>query len=144
MYYTLKKEKTLKQGFTFVELIIAIAILGVLALVVVPYTMRYLKESRIKSTETNIKTLQTAIDSYYASVGKFPSSLEDLVRKPADVPLSKWVDRFLKQTEVPKDAWGNDFVYNPPAKSGQSYELYSYGPNGPGSTEDEWIGTWKK
>ncbi|MDR3646477.1 MAG: prepilin-type N-terminal cleavage/methylation domain-containing protein, partial [Candidatus Babeliales bacterium] len=92
--------KSLRSGFTFIELIIALAILAVLSVVIIPGTFRYLKQSKITKTETTLGTLRTAISSYYASVGKYPTSLTDLIRKPADVPLKKWVDKFLDLDDV--------------------------------------------
>lgn len=142
MDINVNETRHLKSGFTFVELIIALAILAVLAVVIIPNTFRYLSESKIRKTETTLGTLRTAITSYYAAVGKYPTSLQDLIRKPADVPLKKWVAKFLELDEVPADAWGNEFVYKLTSKAAHPYELYSYGPNGPGAPAEEMISVW--
>lgn len=134
--------KSLRSGFTFIELIIALAILAVLSVVIIPGTFRYLKQSKVTKTETTLGTLRTAISSYYASVGKYPTSLTDLIRKPADVPLKKWVDKFLELDEVPQDAWSNDFVYKLNPKGAHPYELYSYGPNGQEASQEEVLSVW--
>ena len=136
------ENKNLRSGFTFIELIIALAILAVLSVVIIPGTFRYLKQSKITKTETTLSTLRTAINSYYASVGKYPTSLTDLIRKPADVPLKKWIDKFLDSDEVPQDAWGHDFVYKLTQKGPHPYELHSYGPNGEEATQEEILSVW--
>lgn len=137
-------KKNLRPGFTFIELIIALAILAVLSVVIIPGTFRYLKQSKITKTTATLNTFRTAITSYYASVGKYPNSLNDLLKKPADVPLKKWVAPFLDLEEVPQDAWGNDFVYRLNSKNPQRpYELYSYGPNGPEASQEEMLSVWE-
>jgi general secretion pathway protein G len=137
-----KRDKSLKSGFTFIELVIALAILGVLAVVIGGNLFRFLRESKIRQTQTTLSTLKTSITAYYAAVGKYPTSLTDLVRKPADVPLTKWIEPFIDGQEVPKDAYNNEFVYKVTPKGAHPYELYSYGAEGPGSDAEGMISVW--
>lgn len=137
-----KRDKSLKPGFTFIELVVALSIMGVLALVLGGNLFRYFRESQVRQTQTSLSTLKTAITSYFTGVGKYPTSLNDLVRKPADVPMTKWIEPFLDSKEAPKDSWGNEFVYRVTPKSAHPYELYSYGKNGPGSDAEEVISVW--
>ena len=132
-----------RSGFTLIELIIVIAILGILAVAIVPGMFRYISEARFRKTETTISTLKSAVDAYYASVGKYPTTLTDLIRKPADVPAKKWIDKYLDLDTIPTDSWNENYVYKPTPKGSHPYELYSYGPTGPGSAADEWISAWK-
>jgi len=138
-----QRTRSSRAGFTLIELIIVIAILGILAVTIGPGLFRYISEAKFRKTETTVATLKTAIDSYYASVGKYPTTLTDLVRKPADVPARKWVDKYLELDTIPKDPWNEDYVYKVVPKGPHPYELYSYGPTGPGSAADEWISAWK-
>lgn len=131
-----------KSGFTLIELIIVIAILGILVVTIGPGMFKYISSAKKRKTETTLATLKTAVDSYYADIGKYPTSLTDLVRKPADVPAKKW-DKFLNVDEVPTDSWGENFVYKVTPKAAHPFELYSYGPTGPGSAPDEWYSVWK-
>lgn len=137
------KLKNARTGFTFVELIIAIAILAILAVIVAPRLTRYLEDAKRNTTVTNLQTLKTAIDYYWSRVGKYPDSLLDLVRKPSNVPESKWGQPYLEKDEIPNDGWDNPFVYKITPKGAHPYDLYSYGKNGPGSPAEEWISAWK-
>ncbi len=143
MEVSLNRKTHLKSGFTFIEIIIAVAIIGILALIVGPSVLRYRTQAQLNATATNAKVLKRATDSYFLAVGKYPSKLEDLLKKPADVPLKKWIAPFLDVSEIPMDSWGNPFAYKLNAKSdNHPYDLYSWGPTGPGSAPDEWIDAW--
>lgn len=138
-----KLDKNARSGFTLIELIIAISILAILALVVGPYMFRYVQEARISRTEADLRTYKSAVDTYYAKIDKYPTKLEDLISKPADVPLKKWVAKFLDLDEIPKDAWGNEYVYKVnPKGSAHPYDLYSYGPDG--ETGESVISVWER
>jgi len=139
--YSTTSKPHLKSGFTFVELIIALAILAVLAVVIVPNLVRYLSQAKETKTEETINTLKLTINSYYADTNKYPGTLTDLIRKPADV--KKYRGPYLELSEVPNDGWDNTFVYKPTPRGAHPYELYSYGPKGPGSEPSEWISAWK-
>jgi general secretion pathway protein G len=129
----------LRPGFTFIELVIAVSILAVLALLVGPNAMKYYREAKENTTQTNLQTIKTNIDDFIRRVNKAPQSLNDLIRKPADLDQRKWGGPYLEAKEVPKDAWDSDFVYKVVPGQHPPYQLYSWGPNGPGSPEEEWI-----
>lgn len=144
MTYTLNRDKHLRKGFTFLELVVVIAILGILAAIVGPGLLSFRSRAYVTQTDANLKSIKKAVDSYYFAVGKYPNKLEDLIRKPADVPLKKWMAPFLDSTDVPADAWNIPFVYKlNPKGDKRPYDLYSWGPNNEGSSPEEWIDVWK-
>ena len=100
-----------RSGFTFIELVIAIAILGILAIVVVPNVMQYLGEAKENTTTTNLQTLKGAVDNYMRKINRPPQTLKDLIRRPADLTKREWRVPFIEGKEVPKDGWGNPFQY---------------------------------
>jgi general secretion pathway protein G len=140
MTYTIGETPKLRSGFSFIELVVAISILAVLALLVGPAAFRYFARAQITTTESNLKSIQNALQMYHLRVGSYPKTLEALVRKPADVPQNKWEAPYLDAEDVPTDAWGNPFIYRlNPAGSAHLFELYSTGPEG-----GEKIDVWKK
>lgn len=144
MTYSYNKNN-LKRGFSLIELVIAIAILGLIVGVAGPRLLTFFKEAQSDTAENQIKNLKQAINAYYLKVGEYPKTLDDLVRRPSDVPAKKWREPFIgsdeeENPEVPKDPWGEDYVYRlNPKGSKPPYQLYSWGPNREGSPEDEWI-----
>lgn len=136
--------RTARSGFTFIELVIAIAILAILALVVGPMVMGQLEKARVSGTTSNLKSLKTAIDMFKVDTARYPTKLRDLVEKPREEAVARnWTKGgYIEGGELPKDAWGEDFQYKRTAEGKTPYELYSYGPNGPGASKEEWISVW--
>lgn len=127
--YDKYKGKQIKEGFSFIELIVAIAIIGILAVVAVPAVMRWLERAKETRTETTLNALKTSINAFQIDAGKFPTSLSDLVRKPADA--KRWRGPYLEQTDLPEDGWGNPFIYKlNPKGAPHPYELYAESPTG--------------
>ncbi len=136
--------RNLQHGFTFMELIIAIAILAILAVTVGPGVLRYIGGAKQSQTENNIVALKQAVDSFYLKTGRYPNSLQDLIVKPADLTPTKWSGPYLEKSEkIPTDGWDNEYVYKLTPKGAHPYELYSYGANGPEGTAEEMISAWK-
>jgi general secretion pathway protein G len=132
-----------RAGFTFIELIIGIAILVILAATVGPLVLGQLENAKIATTKTNLKSIKSAIDMFRIT-GKYPVKLRDLVEKPRDEALAKKWQKggYLEGGEVPKDAWGEDFQYKVTAAGKNPYELYSYGPDGAGAPDTERLSVW--
>ncbi len=107
------------KGFTLIELLIVMVILGLLASLVAPTLFSKVSSSKIKTAQTQMKMLSTAIDAYRLDVGSYPSSL-DLLIKSDD---SNWDGPYLPKA-VPKDPWGQEYNYS---ADGSNYKLYSYG-----------------
>ena len=137
--------KQVRVGFTLIELMIAIAIVAILAMISIPSMLKYREDGRIASVASNLRAFESAITQYNLQFGKWPSRLKDLVQPPSDEKdKAKWTGSFFKSKELPEDPWGNNYVYKMnPAGSENPYELYSYGKNGKGAPQNEWISVWK-
>ena len=130
-----------RRAFTLIELLLVLVILGVLALVVVPKFAGRSEEARKTAARTDISMLEGQIDIFEQDVGRFPSndeSLGALVTQPPNAP--KWKGPYIKRG-VPKDPWGNEYVYRYPGTHNvNSYDLYSLGPDGREGGDD--IDNW--
>ena len=134
---------TLQKGLSLIEIMIVLAIMGIFATLVGPRVFSYYGKAKVQTTEANLRTLKQAITSFHIDTGRYPETLQDLMRKPFDETVArKWQGPYLesKNEEVPEDGWGNEFVYrrNEPG-SAKPYDLYSYGPDGEDSSEENWI-----
>ena len=129
------------RGFTLIELLLVLVILGVLAAIVVPKFAGRTEQARQAAAKTQISSFATVLDAYEVDNGFYPkgkSGLNDLVQASRDA--KNWRGPYLK--EVPKDPWGNDYVYECPGKNNPtSYDVSSMGPDGQMGTEDD-INNW--
>jgi len=135
---------TVSRGFTLLELLVVMVIIGLLASYVGPKYFAQIGKSEIKTTRAQIDALGKAIDQYRLDVGRYPTTEEGLaalVTKPANLP--KWDGPYLAKN-VPLDPWGNAYVYKSPGDHGD-YDLTSYGkdgrPGGDGENAD--ITNWQ-
>jgi len=125
-------------GFSFIEIIVAIFIMGILAAVGFG-AMSYLEKSKRTKVESVLQSLQLAITSFNIDTGTFPATLNDLVERPADAKVSKmWKGPYAQQREL-RDSWSHEFQYQlKPKGSRPEYELYSWGKKGEtGAAEDQ-------
>jgi general secretion pathway protein G len=135
-----KTKKKQRSGFTIIEIMAVLIILGMLATVVAINVVGHVKESRVRTTKLNLKKLHQAVVSFEMQTGRYPSEdagLQELIEQPSDV--DNWPQGgFLETTEIPKDAWGNDFVYELNPESGKPFVIISYGADGqPGGEGDD-------
>lgn len=125
------------HGFTLVELLVVLAILGLLVGLVGPQVMRHFAGAKSDTAKLQIADLGSALDLFYLDNGRYPSSSEGLgalVTAPAG--LANWNGPYLKKSSIPKDPWGNDYHYLHPGQHGP-YDLMSYGAdNAPGGEKD--------
>ena len=135
--------KNFKDGFTIVELMFVVAIIAVLMGVLAPNLNRYLQSSRKTSAKSAIRTLKGSVNLFNAHVGRYPTSLNELIKKPTEERAAKkWEGPYLETKEVPSDPWGERYVYKLTPQTEHPYELYSYGHNGRGAPKSEWISVW--
>lgn len=131
------------RGFTLLELLVVMVIIGLLAGYVAPRFFAQVGKSEVKVAKAQMDALEKALDQYRLDVGRYPSSEQGLAAlndKPAGE--AKWAGPYLKKA-VPPDPWGRAYVYKAPGEHGE-YDLLSYGKDGrPGGTgEDADITSW--
>lgn len=122
------------SGFTLIELLIVMAILGMLAALVGPALFSNLGKGQRAAAQTQIAQLETAIETYRIDVLRYPRTLQGLLEN--DSGSDNWNGPYLRRTTtVPKDPWGNDYVYR---LEGREFSLLSYGADGaPGGEGDD-------
>lgn len=136
--------RTVCRGFTLMELLLVLVIIGLLAALVGPTLYQRIKPAKESAVRAQIENFATALDSYYIDVGRYPNmqeALKALRTKPEGV--EKWNGPYLKK-EVPTDPWGNPYIYRTPGRSG-GYEIQSYGADGRegGEEENADINSWE-
>ena len=131
-------------GFTLMELLVVLVIVGLLAALVGPTMYQRIKPARQSVAISQIENFMTALDNYFIDVGAFPSTqqgLKALRYKPDGI--TKWRGPYLKK-EVPEDPWDNAFIYKSPGRNG-GYEIMSYGADGRegGEGDNQDINSWQ-
>lgn len=124
-----------RAGFSLIELMVVIVILGLLAAALVPRIMDRPDEAKVAKTKTDIRTIETALRFYKLDNGKYPSAeqgLKALIAKPTEPPVpANWrKGGYLESSSVPTDAWGKNYIYRSPGEGGRDYEIISLGADG--------------
>jgi general secretion pathway protein G len=135
-----------QAGFTLIEIMVVIVILGLLAALVVPKLVGRTEEAKRTQTRVQIKNIQQAMELFKLDNGFFPSTdqgLEALVRMPEAGRIPKNYRKGGYLERVPKDPWGNPFVYVSPGQNAD-YDISSYGADGVpgGEAEDADVNSW--
>jgi len=131
--------KQTTRGFTLVEMLLVLVILATLAAIVYPKVMGRSEQARVTAAQTQIANFKTALDAFEVDTGYYPkgrNGLSDLLQQPRDV--TGWHGPYLDS--IPKDPWGNDYIYECPGKhNANSYDISS--PGAPGAQSP--IGNWQ-
>lgn len=137
------------KGFTLIELMVVIVVLGLLAGIVIPNIIGNVGRAEIERAKADIKSFETALGMYRLDNGIYPSTeqgLQALIEAPSTGSLPKrWKKGgYLQKHSIPKDPWGNDYVYICPGSHGD-YDLTAYGKDGMsgGEDEDKDINNWE-
>ena len=131
---------TNQRGFTLIELMVVIVILGILAGLIIPRIMGRPEEARRMKARVQIESIETALKLYKLDNGSYPTTeqgLQALVEAPTVGQLPKaWRDGgYLEKGKVPKDPWDNEFIYLSPGVN-SDFDLISYGADGEPGGED--------
>ncbi len=139
----MRKRQQKQKGFTLLEVLIVIAILGMLAGMVVPNLMGNQDSAKLQATAIEITSIEQTLDLYALKAGQYPTTeqgLEALVTMPEIEPVPRNYPEGGYLKKVPVDKWGNEYQLVSPGEMGK-YDLFSMGPDGEAGTEDD-IGNW--
>jgi general secretion pathway protein G len=133
-----------EAGFTLLELLVVLAILGVLAAIVAPQVLRYLGTSRTQAAKVQIENISASLDHFQLDVGRYPTpeeGLDALVSQPPNAP--NWNGPYLKKSSALMDPWGRKYLYVVPGKHSEA-DVYTLGSDhaegGTGEAKD--VGNW--
>ncbi|MFA6245155.1 MAG: type II secretion system major pseudopilin GspG [Candidatus Hydrogenedentales bacterium] len=121
----LTKRHANRAGFTLIELMVVIVILGMLMAVVVPRMIGATDDAKVAATKSQIHSFRTALDMFKLKIGRYPSTSEGL-----GALVNNEKQNFLNEDNVPNDRWGNPFNYTCPGAKGHDFEIVSYGADG--------------
>jgi general secretion pathway protein G len=119
-----------QRGFTLVEMLVVITIIGLIMSLVGPRVLNYLGESKIKAARIQIQSFSSALDLFYLDAGRYPTTSEGLAalsRRPGGIDA--WNGPYLRTGVVPNDPWGRPYMYRSPGEHGP-YDIVSYGADG--------------
>ena len=134
-----------EQGFTLLELLVVLAILGLLGGLVGPKVMDQFARAKPKTAKIQMEDLSASLDMFRLDVGRYPTTNEGLValiEAPADA--SNWAGPYLRKAKLPKDPWSYDYHYQSPGSHGE-FDIYSKGRDNQegGDGEDKDITSWE-
>jgi len=137
-------ERRRERGFTFIEIMVVVSIIGLLMALVGPNLIRQQGKAETKTVAAQIEMLGTALDTFRLDNGRYPSTQEGLtalVQRPG--ASDRWDGPYLKKG-VPNDPWGRPFFYRSPGEGGRPYDIYSLGADGApgGDNNNRDVSSW--
>jgi len=134
-----------RRGFTLVEIMLVVIIIGVLAAMVIPRFAGRTEQAKIARVKSDLAAIGLALDLYELDLGRYPKSLAELVAKDAPSGLSEemrkqWNGPYLKKG-LPKDPWGRDYQFTVESQHQQDYDLSSLGQDGQPGKDD--VSNWQ-
>lgn len=130
------KERLLgNRGFTLIEILLVVVIIGLIASLVAPNLMSRFERSKEEIAKAQVEMLSSSVQSFVLDMGKCPATLSELISSTDN----KWRGPYLSKQTLPVDPWGRDYQYKCPGEHG-NFDLYSLGPNG--TLDDKSIKNW--
>jgi general secretion pathway protein G len=119
-----------QSGFTLVEMLVVITIIGLIMALVGPRVLNYLTDSKVKAAKIQIESLSNSLELFYLDTGRYPTSSEGLqVLVAPNFSIQGWNGPYLRSNAVPNDPWGHAYVYRTPGQS-RPYDILSLGSDG--------------
>ncbi|MGE5239585.1 MAG: type II secretion system major pseudopilin GspG [Chloroflexota bacterium] len=133
-----------RGGFTLVELLVVMVIIGLLAALVAPRLFPKLGKGKQAAAKAQIELLGQALDQYRLDTSFYPTTEQGLQALLTNPGAEKWEGPYLKKDALPIDPWGKPYIYQSPGTHGE-YDLYSYGRDGKpgGEGEDADVASWE-
>jgi general secretion pathway protein G len=125
-----KRTDRLEAGFTLVEILVVVTIIGLIMALVGPRVLNYLGESKVKTAKIQIDSFSSALDLFYLDVGRYPltnEGLAALAQRPGNI--AEWNGPYVRGGMVPNDPWGHPYIFRSPGERGP-YEILSFGSDG--------------
>ena len=119
-----------EHGFTLVEMLVVITIIGLIMALVGPRVLNYLTDSKIKAAKIQIESFSNSLELFYLDTGRYPNSsegLQALVRP--EFAIQGWNGPYLRSSSIPKDPWGHPYAYRTPGQN-RTYDILSFGSDG--------------
>lgn len=126
-----KFKRSAQQGFTLIEVMVVVVILGILAALIVPNVMGRGEKAKVDTSKITLANVASALDQYKLDNNKYPNTqegLDALVNQPSSA--KNWMAGGYLKGGYPKDSWDNDLQYVAPGSAGRAYDLYSFGADG--------------
>jgi general secretion pathway protein G len=122
--------KSAQSGFTLVEMLVVITIIGLIMALVGPRVLNYLTDSKVKAAKIQIESLSNSLELFYLDTGRYPTSSEGLQALVAqNFSIQGWNGPYLRSNAVPNDPWGHGYVYRTPGQN-RPYDILSLGSDG--------------
>lgn len=118
-----------EAGFTLVEMLVVITIIGLIMGLIGPRVLNYLSESKVKAAKIQMQSFASALDLYNLDTGRYPSSAEGLAALVRPIGGGAWNGPYLKGASVPNDPWNHAYIYRVPGEHG-AYDIVSLGSDG--------------
>ena len=119
-----------ERGFTLVEMLVVITIIGLIMGLIGPRVLNYLSESKVKAAKIQMQSFSSALDLFNLDAGRYPSTAEGLAALVRRTPgVEAWNGPYLKGGNVPNDPWNHPYIYRAPGEHG-AYNIMSYGSDG--------------